>query len=80
METKTPEEQQMASAVEAFCEEFREEGRQEGRQEGLLEVRQEVAANLLQKGMGPGEIAEVTELSRDQVETLQQKMNGASGD
>ena len=39
---------------------------------------QEVAANLLQKGMGPEEIAEVTKLSRDQVETLQQKMNDTS--
>ena len=76
LETKTPEEQQMVSAVEAFREEFREEFRQEGLEKGLYKV----AANLLQKGMGPGEIAEVTELSRDQVETLQQKMNGASGD
>ena len=92
LETETPEEQQMVSAVEAFREEFREEGRQEGREEGREEGRQEgleiglkrglqkVAANLLQKGMGPEEIVEVTELSRDQVETLQQKMNGASGD
>ena len=72
LETKTPEEQQMVSAVEAFREEFRQEGLEKG--------LQKVAANLLQKGMGLGEIAEVTELSRDQVETIQQKMNGASGD
>ena len=72
LETKTPEEQQMVSAVEAFREEFRQEFRQEG--------REEVAVNMLQKGMRPGEIVELTDLSRDQVETLQQKMNGASGD
>ena len=70
----------MVSFVEAFREGFREEIRQEVRQEFRQEGRQEIAANLLQKGMGPGEIAEVTGLSRDQVETLQQKMNGASRD
>ena len=80
LETETPEEQQMVSAVEAFREEGRVEGREEGRVEGREEGRQEVAVNMLQKGMGPGEIVELTDLSRDQVETLQQKMNGASGD
>ena len=91
LETKTPEEQQMVSAVEAFRKEGRQEvysamvaffkeDFEEGFKEGLEQAHQEVAANLLQKGMGPGEIAEVTDLSRDQVETLQQKMNGASGD
>ena len=70
----------MVSAVEAFREEGRQEGRQEGLEKGLEQGLHKVAANLLQKGMGPGEVAEVTELSRDQVETLQQKMNGAAGD
>ena len=87
LETKTPEEQQMVSAVEAFREEGRQEVysameafRKEGFEEGLEQAHQEIAANLLQKGMRPGEIAEVTKLSRGQVEELQQKMNGASGD
>ena len=95
LETKTPEEQQMVSAVEAFRKEGRqevysameaffkedfEEGFKEGFEEGLEQAHQKVVANLLQKGMGLGEIVEVTELSRDQVETIQQKMNGASGD
>ncbi len=71
LETKTSEEQQMVlSAVEAF--------REEGRAEGLQEVRQEFAAYLLQKGMGPEEIVEVTKLSREQVESLQQKINSTS--
>ena len=62
----------MVSAVEAF----REEGRQEGLEQGLHKA----AANLLKKGMGLEEVAEVTELSQDQVELLQQNMNGPSGD
>ena len=83
LETKTPEEKQMVlSAVEAFREEGRAEGRQEGREEGLekgLEKgRQEFVAYLLQKGMGPEEIVDATKLSREQVESLQQKINGTS--
>ena len=77
LETETQEEQQVVySAVEAF----REEGRVEGLEKGREEVREEVASNLLYKGMGLEEVVEVTKLSRDQVETLQQKINGASAD
>ena len=73
------------SAVEAFREEGRVEGREEGRVEGLeeglekgrVEGIQEVAANMLHKGMELEEVVEVTKLSRDQVETLRQKINGA---
>ena len=71
LETKTSEEQKMVlSAVEAF--------REEGRAEGLEKGRQEIAANLLQKGMGPEEVVEVTKLSRAQVESLWQEFNGSS--
>ena len=62
LETETQEEQQVVyTAVEAF------------REEGI----QELATNLLHKDMGLEEVVEVTKLSRDQVETLRQKMNGA---
>ena len=65
LETETQQEQQVVySAVEAF------------REEGF----QEVATNLLHKGMGLEEVVEVTKLSRDQVETLRQKINGAFQD
>ena len=62
LETETQEEQQVVySAVEVF------------REEGV----QEVVTNLLNKGMGLKEVVEVTKLSRDQVETFRQKINGA---
>ena len=62
LETETQEEQQAVySAVEVF------------REEGI----QEVATNLLYKGMGLEEAVEVSKLSRDQVEKLRQKINGA---
>ena len=65
LKTETQEEQQAVySAVEAF------------REEGV----QEVATNLLHKGMRLEEVVEVTKLSRDQVETLRQKINGAFQD
>ncbi len=70
----------MVSAVEAFREEGRQEGRQEGLEKGLEIGLHKAAANLLKKGMGLEEVAEVTELSQDQVETLQQNMNGTSRD
>ena len=60
--TETQEEQKVVySAVEVF------------REEGV----QEVVTNLLNKGMGLKEVVEVTKLSRDQVETFRQKINGA---
>ena len=93
LKTETQEEQQVVySAVEAIREEgrqevrqevysaveaFREEGRVEGLEKGRVEGIQEVAANMLHKGMGLEEVVEVTKLSRDQVETLRQKINDA---
>lgn len=79
LNTKTSEEQQMVrSAVEAFREEGRIEGREEGREEGRIEGLQEIATNLLQKGMSLGEIVEVTKLSREQVESIRQGIDGTS--
>ena len=75
LETKTLEEQQMVlSAVEAF----HQEGLEEGLKKGLEKGRQEVAANLLQIGMEPKEVVELTNLSREQVESLWQEFNGTS--
>ena len=65
LETETQEKQQVVnSAVEVF------------RVEGI----QEAATNLLHKGMRLEEVVEVTKLSRDQIETLRQKINGAFQD
>ena len=58
------------SAVEAF--------REEGRAEGLEKGRQEVASNLLLKGMDPKEVIEVTELSPKQIELLRHEINNPS--
>ncbi len=69
LKTKTSEERQMVlSAIDTF--------RGEGRAEGLQEGRREIAASLLQKGMVPEEVVEVTNLSSEQVETIQKKING----
>ena len=65
LETETQEEQQ---AVYSAVEPFREEG------------IQEVSTNLLHKGMGLEEVVEVMKLSRDQVEMLRHKINGAFQD
>ncbi len=66
-ETNTLEEQQMVrSAVDAF--------REEGRVEGLEQGRQEIASNLLQRGIDTREVADITKLDRDQVELLRRKM------
>ena len=62
------------SAVEAI----RQEGLEEGLKKGLEKGRQEVAANLLQIGMEPKEVVELTNLSREQVESLWQEFNGTS--
>ncbi len=68
LETATEEDRKMViSAVDAF--------REEGRVEGL----EKVALNLLQEGMESQRVAALTELSREQVESLHSKMNGAAG-
>ncbi|WP_234969571.1 hypothetical protein [Alicyclobacillus vulcanalis] len=52
-----------------LAEELYEEGRQEGRIEGHMEI----AMNMLRKGMKVGEIADITGLSRQEIEELARK-------
>lgn len=47
-----------------------QEGLQKGRQEGRLEEKREVARKALAKGMSPAEVAELTELSLEEVQKL----------
>ena len=54
-------------------EEGREEGRVEGRVEGIEEEKKKIALNLLRRKTRLEEIAEITELSIEQVRQLQQK-------
>ena len=58
---------------------FREEGRQEGLQKGRQETRQEIAMNMLQGGMTLNKVAELTNLNPEQIKSIRQKINGASG-
>ncbi|SIS73687.1 conserved hypothetical protein (putative transposase or invertase) [Alicyclobacillus vulcanalis] len=55
--------------VSKLAEELYEEGRQEGRIEGHMEI----AMNMLRKGMKVGEIADITGLSRQEIEELARK-------
>ena len=68
MKAKTPEGRQM---VQSAAEILREQGRSEG--------REQVALNLLHKGMAPEAIAEVTELSPAKVEKLRRANNSGEG-
>ncbi len=71
LETATEEDRKRVISAAAA---FRVEGHEEGRVEGL----EKVALNLLQAGMESQRVAALTELSREQVESLRSKMNGAS--
>jgi predicted transposase/invertase (TIGR01784 family) len=57
-----------------------QEGRQEGRQEGQQEKAEQIAINLLRSGMSPEQVANVTELSIERVQTLQADLNENSAD
>jgi predicted transposase/invertase (TIGR01784 family) len=48
---------------------------QEGRQEGQQEKAEQIAMNLLRSGMSPEQVANVTELSIERVQTLQANLN-----
>ncbi len=80
VKTATEEDREMViSAVDAFREEGRVEGLERGLERGRMEGLEKVALNLLQAGMESDRVAALTELSREQIEVLQGKMNGASG-
>lgn len=65
----------------SYFEKGLEEGKQEGKQEGIAEGRkegiqkrnQEVALKLIAKGMPINEIAEITELSKEEIKNLADK-------
>ncbi len=50
--------------------EGREEGREKGREEGRLEANRNIARNMLAKGMSITDIAEMTSLSPEEIESL----------
>ncbi len=50
--------------------EGRQEGRQEGRREGELHAKRTLARKLLAIGSSPADVAELTELSFDEVQSL----------
>ncbi len=54
--------------------EGRAKGRAEGRAEGKAEITRKVAINLLRIGMSLEQIAQVTELSLEQVQALQREI------
>ena len=51
-------------------EKIKSQGLAEGRAEGRAEVHKEVAAKLLAKGLSIAEIAEITSLSKEEIEEL----------
>jgi predicted transposase/invertase (TIGR01784 family) len=59
--------------AQEHAQQAREEGREEGRAEAREELRLEFAKNLLNAGMDAQTIAEITNLSVDDIKTLGSK-------
>ena len=66
LEGKTPEEQEMIQAATEIL-----------RQEARDEVREEVATNMLRRGIEPDAVAEMAHLSQNTVQRLQREINEA---
>jgi len=64
--------------LERFYKEAQERGKKEGREEGIEKGKKEnaieVAKQLLLKGMATKDIAEVTKLSKEEVEKLKDNL------
>ncbi|NBC30848.1 MAG: Rpn family recombination-promoting nuclease/putative transposase [Spirochaetes bacterium] len=79
---RTPEEEKrmLSSTVEAYERKLKEAARKEGREEGLEQGRQRAllhtARKMLARGMSVGEVVEVTELPRNEVEELLREIPG----
>ena len=61
------------SAILGAREEGIEEGRTKGIEEGKKENKQEVAKKLLKRGMTIEEVAEISELEKEEIEKLMKK-------
>jgi len=72
-EAMTAAEQLRRQGLEEGLEKGRIEGRQEGRIEGRRQERETTALRLLERGFSPAEVAELTELSEDEVRGLTQR-------
>lgn len=56
-------------------QEAKEEGREEGYKEGLELAKRDIVLNLLRRNFPVEEIAEITELTIEQIQTLQGQLS-----
>ena len=68
-------EEGLEKGLEEGIEKGRIEGRMEGRKEGQEQERKITARRLLERGFSQAEVAELTELSEDEVRALAQRDN-----
>ncbi|OFW77923.1 MAG: hypothetical protein A2201_08815 [Alicyclobacillus sp. RIFOXYA1_FULL_53_8] len=67
------EERQRALHDYAWAMEDSKDGREEGWREGLQEVQQQVARKMLDKGVSLEDIADITELSIEQIQKIRDR-------
>lgn len=67
------EEYSVLYGMSSAKKEGREEGLQEGRQEGRQEEKIEIARNLVMEGVDVSVIQKVTNLSKEEIESLKEK-------
>ncbi len=68
------DEEKVMTLAELYKQEGWQKGRQEGRQEGRIEAEKVIALKLLKNGMDIGQIAQLTELSNNEIEKLKQQI------
>ena len=73
LNNKMKSEDDMLDVIELIKEEGKEIGLQEGREEGAHQKAIETAQNMLQEGFPPEQIARLTKLSVEEVQTLQKE-------
>ena len=71
----TDKEERIMFSLKDTLDEVREEGREEGIQEGKQEEKKKVALKLLQGGADLRLIEESTELSEEEIKTIEKKLN-----
>ena len=62
------------SQMQASREEGRKEGREEGREEGKKEGVASIITNMLRKGKGPEEIADMTGEDLEEIQEIQKQL------
>jgi len=68
---KKGEEKGMKAGLEKGLEQGREQGLEQGREQGIKKGLHQAALSMLDKGMSPGEISELIDLSSDEVRLLE---------